>query len=203
MKVFDTSTTAGKAEVMLASANGESVQISGQKSGGWVDAAFPRWDWATFTYRIKRLEFPAPPEGEEWHNSENLTPEQVGILEGYRLAIKSEVLTGSRFCGFYVWTISKDWAGEICPNIGKFTYRTKHPLPTKSKFVPLEAGDVPPVCWIRQKNGASLLVIEVHFGGVLAGNIWTGWKELQKREYSTDRKTWLPCSKVAELEGGK
>lgn len=39
-------------------------------------------------YRIKPLSFPSLPDGEEWHNPDGLTPEQVGA--GFRLLTKRE-----------------------------------------------------------------------------------------------------------------
>jgi len=77
-------------------------------------------------------EFPDPPEGCRWHNPDNLTPEQVGITEGWRLALESEIATDSLFenCIAWfggTWNDRHEWAG----NDQRVTYRTKNPLPVK------------------------------------------------------------------------
>ena len=40
--------------------------------------------------RIKAIAFPDAPDGEEWQNPDNLTAEQVGIEDGFRLILESE-----------------------------------------------------------------------------------------------------------------
>lgn len=81
----------------------------------------------------KPLSFGEPPAGHEWHNPENLTPEQVGIAEGWRLQVKGEERTDA----------TQFWDDDVGPphfsNVGKnrcgnamcrrTTYRTKAPLP--------------------------------------------------------------------------
>lgn len=34
--------------------------------------------------------FPDPPKGKKWHNPEGLTPEQVGVADGWRLCLTTE-----------------------------------------------------------------------------------------------------------------
>lgn len=61
--------------------------------------------------------------------------------------------------------------------------------------------DVPLNCWVRSKQFAvHMLVVCVWPNGVAAhdsADIRTlSWKKLHEScEYSTDRRTWLPCSK--------
>jgi hypothetical protein len=74
--------------------------------------------------------FPDPPLGRKWHNPENLTPEEVGIADGWRLCLEDEPgnLPDQYLNDDYEWT-----GGEciIDTPYGNFesTYRTKAPLP--------------------------------------------------------------------------
>jgi hypothetical protein len=61
--------------------------------------------------------------------------------------------------------------------------------------------DVPLNCWLRWKpeHGGSkeMLIHMVSAQGVfVATDSVIPWKELGYYEYSTDRKTWLPCQKL-------
>ena len=51
MKI-DTSTTAGKIQVMQAHADGKIIQVRVDRAGGWVEKE-PRWNWTSIDYRIK------------------------------------------------------------------------------------------------------------------------------------------------------
>lgn len=79
------------------------------------------------------------PKGYDWHNPDNLTPEQVGVSDGWRLLLKSEIdpnrpLTEEIECyRFGDW--DKTWGG----NQSELTYRTKWPLPNTA-FQACEAG---------------------------------------------------------------
>lgn len=56
---YDTTTTEGKANVMLAHANGEVVQSIGRGNAeiyGWRDDKHPAWDWLNRDHRIKPKE---------------------------------------------------------------------------------------------------------------------------------------------------
>ena len=60
--------------------------------------------------RIKAIAFPDAPEGEEWQNPDNLTAEQVGIEDGWRLLLVSEIYhreTSARISGC-IWMPSLD-----------------------------------------------------------------------------------------------
>ncbi len=71
-------------------------------------------------------------------------------------------------------------------------YRVK-PAP---KLVPLESKDLPDLFWVRECNGPALQALEVHYGGIFAGNKFFGWQALsEKCEYSEDRLNWHPCHK--------
>ncbi len=85
---------------------------------------------AVGTPTIKPLQFPDPPSGYGgWHNPENLTPEQVGIDEGWRLCLKEEQARRgideiSEIGG--PWMVVEGLAGSLDSD---FTYRTREPLP--------------------------------------------------------------------------
>ena len=77
------------------------------------------------------LAFPDPPHGWEWHNPENLTPEQVWVRDGWRLMAKGE----PRHKGYQDY-IGKYWTDGSRPELESgarlsddITYRTKAPLP--------------------------------------------------------------------------
>ncbi len=73
---------------------------------------------------------------EQWHNPRNLTAEQVGIADGWRLLLKSETDAGKFGSGDEFWRISTgrfEHAGLPpggCYRSGSDTVRTKQPLPT-------------------------------------------------------------------------
>ena len=74
-----------------------------------------------------------PPEGETWSNPDNLTPDNVGVKDGWRLALRSEVkraaLDGKCECWSDSW-LAGGYIGEVLD----FTYRTKEPLPVKDPW---------------------------------------------------------------------
>lgn len=75
--------------------------------------------------RIKQTPIPDPPDGEKWHNPNNLTAEQIGIDAGWRLLLKSEI-DASRFkrvC--QLWTAGRLWLSRVCGICETATYRTK------------------------------------------------------------------------------
>jgi len=93
--------------------------------------------------RIKVTPFPAAPDGEEWHNPDTLSVEQVGVNEdgkfeaGFRLLLKSELDVGrtKKYC--QLW-IGVDEEGPCGWSFGEFpgicqeeTYRVhsdEHPV---------------------------------------------------------------------------
>ena len=74
-----------------------------------------------------KLFFRAPPRGWEWHNPDELTPEQVEVGEGWRLALGGEhIAIGDvqYLSSATGWRNSKnDFPAPL------FTYRTRNPLP--------------------------------------------------------------------------
>ena len=86
----------------------------------------------------------------------------------------------------------------------EFLAYDRRPLPTPPKLVPLEAKDIPPVCWLRiaefrGRNG-EIHVVQIHGEFVVAGHDRKiSYRVLKDDwEYSADRKNWKPCSKVEE-----
>jgi len=137
--------------LIQAWAEGRDLQIKLAETERWEDVnpkAFLVFDKDPSEYRIKPPEFPPLPEGEEWHNPFNLTPEQVGY--GWRLMLKSEreqlaelYMANSSATVF----VSQDWqCSRNPPHKGEtewtesepnssfgffkhYPYRTKLPLP--------------------------------------------------------------------------
>lgn len=78
---------------------------------------------------------------------------------------------------------------------------TDYRIKTEPKLVPLTQEDIPAICWIRSIgfNRAYLVTLVSNIEIVMYGdnrpitlsydNLTNGW------EYSSDRKTWLPCHK--------
>jgi hypothetical protein len=88
-------------------------------------------------YLILEPTFPKPPEGQEWHNPDKLTPAQVELNKGYRLLLKSEINAREQRDWCDRWTPSV-WYNGYSGNLQTRTYRTKEPLPG-TKTVPEEA----------------------------------------------------------------
>lgn len=73
-----------------------------------------------------------PPQGEEWHNPDKLTPEQVGVKEGWRLLTVSEVESNDQTLKEHVFlwsSLHSVWRSQAKGNELCFTYRTRAPLP--------------------------------------------------------------------------
>lgn len=149
-----------KAEVMLAWADGSEVEYKNVYSSFWHPYDGHQFDWCRFDYRIKPKEFPAPPEGESWHNPDNLTPEQVG--EGYRLLLESEIIERRKPIAFIDRWLNKEWNGASWwGSVKSRTYRAplstpfhwdKPKEPEPPKMIPLSPEDIVPGSAIRAKT---------------------------------------------------
>jgi len=85
--------------------------------------------------QIKQIEIPAPPDGEIWHNPDELTSEQIGIEDGWRLLLVSELnsLRENSLLPSQIWvsTCSKWSNGDVSGGNLCDTYRVKadeHPV---------------------------------------------------------------------------
>jgi hypothetical protein len=78
-------------------------------------------------------------------------------------------------------------------NCDQFAYRPK-PQPVSRPWSKPE--DVPLHCWLRSAplSDQSWLVNGVLNAGVYSAGGMKNWNELRDYEYSTDRKTWKPCT---------
>jgi hypothetical protein len=86
--------------------------------------------------RIKPMEFPQPPEGEEWHNPEGFDTTKVEVDKGYRLLLKSEIGEKTEShplrCKCDTFNrVYKTWLDGHWGKCSQRTYRTKVPLPAK------------------------------------------------------------------------
>jgi len=69
------------------------------------------------------------------------------------------------------------------------------------ELAPLEASDIPPVCWIRMKppmwpSGVAVLVTMIEITEIGTSEKNYSYEELYKDfDMSTDLKTWTPCRK--------
>jgi hypothetical protein len=144
--------------LMLLSEHVELVRYRKSKYTGIKPTTFGSWSlWQTIdrwssqdncdgtdtntTYRtrqpipVRAACIPEPPAGESWHNPDNVTAEQLGVREGWRLLLSSEVgkpETGNPLYGrcdswgscSHEWTSGRNWGMGR-----KTTYRTRFPLP--------------------------------------------------------------------------
>ena len=116
------------------------------------------------------------------------------IIEALELGKTVEVNLGSRWSESaisYDLTVTAGLSEINNPR----TYRVK-PEP---KLIPLSQEDIPPVCWVRENNHCKthFLTTAVTDDFIWFGStIQAGYLDLFKHyEYSTDRKSWMPCSK--------
>ncbi len=123
------------AEVMKRAADGEMVEC---RHRSYADSAWAKaqqfsegicWNWTSWEWRI--LDFPPPPEGQQWHNPAGLNATQVGVHQGWRLMTHKEfgivpadmeAFDGVRWCQIPDITV---WY-----SLNKVTFRTKAPLPS-------------------------------------------------------------------------
>ncbi len=125
------------------------------------------WDWYNFKYEI--LDFPPPPQGQQWHNPAGLNATQVGVHEGFRLMTNKEfgivpadmeVFDGARWCQIPNITA---WY-----SLNKATFRTKAPLPApKAAEIVLTDHDRCEWAWmsLRKERGENLTRMESFIKG--------------------------------------
>jgi hypothetical protein len=117
----------------------------------------------------------------------NTPDEMIAVIQAFKEGEKIE----------YKFVDENNWHAcqDPCWDFLRTNYRVK---PTK-KTVPWTADDVPPVCWVRwMVSGDSWYqVAAVNQTGT---HVWSGrlieYRQLATDcEYSTDLKTWKPCTK--------
>lgn len=143
------------ADLKSAHAAGKTIQRHHElwPKDQWEDAGFTNEPaamvhrffrpYSRYTYRIKPLEFPAPPEGESWHNPDGLTAEQVEVDKGWRLLLVSEIKTEDNYREDIQFWPPIGWGDSFGYwTSHTFSFRTKLPPPTPKKRLPLEATGV-------------------------------------------------------------
>lgn len=153
--------------------------------------------------------FDDPPDGQEWHNPAGLTPEQVGVQDGWRLLLKSEISWDGKdylidACDRWA---TGDWSGRNHGARLDYTYRTRQPLPQRVKLVPLGPEDVRPGDVIRASRQYPYDDLPFDWYLVLAANQTSAatraatypYHHLQEHGFEISHDggaTWGPCSKV-------
>lgn len=208
--------------IIQAFAEGREIQYRMHGFTEWSIVLDAEWN-NRGDYRIKPLEFPLLPEGLEWHNADELTPDLVGADK--RLLTKQE-LDGSFSSDsneFKVsWWINGKWVTTskvVFANASFNTYAvpisTPFPEPAKKKvMVPLEAHDVSPGSLIKLSETDDWYADEddewsavgavsrehgiciFHFDNSCCDAI--SWDALRSHRISRDGgRTWQPCEKEA------
>lgn len=153
-----------------------------------------------------RAKLPDLPEDREWHMPEAVTEEM--IAEGWRPFVKGEERKeGDEFLNKYNQWMQTASAGSII-SLNSEPFRTKRPLPSFTKRVPLGPADVPPGSEFKLpkwEDGVSVTRIGAFTQGVIfhdpAANFHSCWRDystLMKQDWEISRdsgKTWNPCSK--------
>ena len=202
-------TTKEKIEIMQAYLEGKTIQYKDFRKYPFVwtdiEGHEPAWSWCDTDYRVASKSPIA-----SGYNPRLLTEDQVGVADGWRLLHENEIgCFKHKFPVFRYWKDEGKWGEETANAYSMgWCYRTKAPiggLKVEVKTVPLSVDDLPAVCWLRWKGeeGNFYLVTRVSTRGVFCqvnnGASIPFEYLLDKCEYSSDRKTWLPCSKQVEV----
>lgn len=194
------------AELKAAHAAGKVIQV--RYDEGWEADRFPNWCLAATEYRIKPAEgfseeFPPAPEGHAYHNPENLTPEQVGVSEGWRLLLEDEqAVEGDEVNLPLGWEPTLNYGGHT--KSASLTYRTKRPLPTTPpKLMPLEAEDISPGSVLRKNHAGVCGWIAITYVSpefVIARELHINYETLYDDGWWIKRpgEDWMLCRKEAK-----
>jgi len=91
-----------------------------------------------------------------------------------------------------------EWVPISNPNF--LSDQDRYRVKPESKTVLWTRADVPPVCWLRHIAGGSLFAATAIWNDGVAhryGDTTITWTLLSREyQYSTDLKTWHPCTKV-------
>lgn len=160
-------------------------------------------------FELKPWSLPEPPAGKSWHRNdftEDMLPEGWRPLLKGEMPVKGDEVHAD---GSPTWTV---FPADRNPKTGicyeGFFYRTRRPLPSEPRIVPLCASDVPPGSFIRKAGWAANTwdaVLAVTSKGVYSGfhvcnpqfRMWEqlkcgGWQILRPGS-----STWEACSKEA------
>lgn len=189
------------AKAMEAFAAGKAVQWQ-DENGIWFDTD-GIGSIHLLPYRPKPWSLPEPPPGKKW-NKDGWT--EAMLPEGWRPLLEGEPEHPDDEINS---TSNPDYSGWVKVT-GTFRdgirVRTRRPLPAEPKTRAWnKPEDVPgPVCWIRLKEKPdwhALITFVDRSGIILAESMTAGGPEaiiwgprFRDYEYSTDRKTWHPCT---------
>lgn len=149
-----------------------------------------------------------PPKLAPGRNIHGLTEDQVGVKDGWRLITEEEfdsLALGWKIEAWGTIECPDSWVANFpYPNLTRLDYRTKEPLPSAKKEVPLGPEDWDGIWWVRG-IGADYYGLTTAFrkgsGGihyVRVGGQWLDGTDLQHNyERSQDGKNWQPCHKLA------
>ncbi len=163
---------------------------------------------------VKPLEFPAPSESRAWGNPCNLTAEEVGLDQGWRLMMLGEVTKQEdEFFWGNSWISARE--GIVIYRAQQETYRTRRPLPTPKKRVPLARNEwIAGAPWFvrlkpRQPEDETrfsvCMVTLVDCNGIYSASgggadFWTHDDAAKELERTQDGVTFSECSKIEEAE---
>lgn len=212
-------TTQEMIAVLKAYEEGRRIQRNYKGSEGWVEVALEgRWDFYNYDYRIAPYTSPIA----AGHNPHQLTEEQVGVKDGWRLLDKEEIINRrnmkcsgpTQYIQIYN-DISNPprWTSCAVGNLIGECYRTKRPpgyfLSEHTKRVPLGPEDFPPGTVLRcSKEWPSIPWVgySLHLYG-----LYVDWPDGIRKDWSyvmltclhlerslDGGKTWLPCYKEIE-----
>lgn len=205
------------AAIFSASAEGKKIEWHSDRQG-WIPAD-PFSSTSYFNvlqyperYRRALWKLPAPPAGRRWHRDDFT---EADLPEGWRPLLKEErIEKGDELrCQYSSWRPFNHAIGEITRAGATEFHRTRRPLPTEPKAPTMASWDSPedvpgPVCWIgeppitsgEETTGSMVLAIDAEGFNIINSlnelSHYT-WADIasQKMVYSTDRKTWKPCTK--------
>jgi hypothetical protein len=210
------------ADLKAAHAAGKTIQFRGtmaEDAHEWVDISIPVWSLPVDCYRLKPLEFPAPPEGEAWEPLGDFTPEEYGISDGWRPFLKGERIESGDQAIYRPINIKFGLVANV--EFEDFTFgqtiargcfgRTKRPLPTPKKRVPLDRNewikDAPWFVRLKPKQPEDetrfsiCMVTLVNCTGIYSASgggadFWTYEDAAKLLERTQDGVTFSECSKI-------
>lgn len=204
-------------EIKEAVAQGKTVQWRSSDKQEWIDYRANIHSMTTGdTWRIEPWSLPDPPAGKEWaHHFTGWTEEELKDDKRviYRPLLRDEEVVRLEDQCRYIRTKSysdSSW-GEVTSlkgtseDIPDYIFRTRRPLPSPPKMVPLEPCDVPPGSVFRQPHynqgvwSAAIAVNSTEVALVCHNPdlaIYSYQELQQKWQISRDNgKTWSRCEK--------